>query len=68
MKINFVMRCGNKGNAIAFVNAGNKNILRPLLEQLAKEGLDIPQWLMDLNRRVNRYQILTFTLLIHSRL
>jgi ATP-dependent RNA helicase DDX3X len=47
-------RCGNKGNAIAFVNAGNKNILRPLLEQLAKEGLDIPQWLMDLNRRVNR--------------
>lgn len=46
-------RCGNKGSAIAFVNAGNKNILRPLLEQLSKEGLDIPQWLMELNRRVN---------------
>lgn len=46
-------RCGHTGSAIAFVNGANKNMLRPLLKQLSKEGLDIPQWLMELNRRVN---------------
>lgn len=47
-------RCGNKGIAIAFVNAGSKNVLGPLIKQLQKENnTELPDWLLEMNRKYN---------------
>lgn len=37
-------RCGNKGEAIAFVNHTNSNVVRPLFELLEENNQEIPDW------------------------
>eukprot|EP00485_Elphidium_margaritaceum_P016478 CAMPEP_0202726714 /NCGR_PEP_ID=MMETSP1385-20130828/184753_1 /ASSEMBLY_ACC=CAM_ASM_000861 /TAXON_ID=933848 /ORGANISM="Elphidium margaritaceum" /LENGTH=866 /DNA_ID=CAMNT_0049392941 /DNA_START=176 /DNA_END=2780 /DNA_ORIENTATION=- len=37
-------RCGNNGNAISFINDGNKPIIKPLMNLLRESNSDIPQW------------------------
>lgn len=41
-------RCGNEGNAVAFVNENNKPILKDLLKLLKETKQDVPQWFADL--------------------
>merc|ERR1719336_1694196 len=41
-------RCGNRGNALSFVNESNKPVLRDLLNTLQECGMDVPQWFVSM--------------------
>merc|ERR1711920_233092 len=41
-------RCGNKGNALSFVNEGNKPVLRDLLHALRECRMTCPQWFVTM--------------------
>lgn len=41
-------RCGNEGNAVAFVNETNKPIFKDLLKLLKETKQEIPQWFANL--------------------
>ena len=44
-------RCGNKGTAISFINDKNKPILKSLVNLLYEEKVEIPPWLLQLQKR-----------------
>jgi len=44
-------RCGNKGDAISFVNRDNANVIGDLIKQLEKEELEVPEWMHSLSYR-----------------
>jgi superfamily II DNA/RNA helicase len=44
-------RCGNKGTAISFLNDKNKPILKALVNLLDEEKVEIPPWLLQLQRK-----------------
>jgi len=41
-------RCGNRGNALSFVNEGNKPVLRDLLHALRECGMTVPNWFVTM--------------------
>jgi len=41
-------RCGNKGNALSFVNEGNKPVLRDLLHALRECRMTVPNWFVTM--------------------
>ena len=44
-------RCGNKGNAISFINDNNKPILSDLHKLLQEGNQEVPSWFNDLVKR-----------------
>lgn len=49
-------RCGNKGTAISFLNDNNKPILKPLVNLLIEEKVEIPPWLNQLKMRHGNFR------------
>jgi len=41
-------RCGNRGNALSFVNESNKPVLRDLLHALRECGMNVPNWFVSM--------------------
>jgi len=41
-------RCGNRGNALSFVNESNKPVLRDLLHTLRECNMTLPQWFVNM--------------------
>jgi len=41
-------RCGNRGNALSFVNEGNKPVLRDLLHALRECRMTVPNWFVTM--------------------
>lgn len=41
-------RCGNRGNALSFVNEGNKPVLRDLLHSLRECDMTVPNWFVTM--------------------
>merc|ERR1719174_2054697 len=48
-------RCGNNGNAISFVNEGNKPVIKTLMQLLKESKSEIPQWFADLYYKYSSY-------------
>jgi len=49
-------RCGNKGTAISFLNDKNKPILKSLVNLLYEEKVEIPPWLLQLQKRHGNFR------------